>query len=289
MREGGLEPPLLTKPDPKSGASTSSAIPASGGRHVSKLVALMVRRSGRRGGDPRRDSAGGTCYSVLLPELTMQQMPVETPPQFHLPVLARFRREFGELHPDTPAPAPICVAGSLVSFAWTVFPWPSALLTEAVWPARPSSVTSFRPSPSAASPFSPAARTPSPAFTMADLRVHDDRSSRSRWPIFAFTMTDLAVHDGPIFAFTMVRNSHQREPEEANGGRRGGDGFGVRNASVRDHEPSGARPRRGRNHHPNHPCQEPSGNPISTSSRVVSASPRETRRGEESHRPLGGS
>jgi hypothetical protein len=62
--------------------------------------------------------------------------------------------------------------------------------------------------PSAASPFSPASRTPSPAFTMADLRVHDDRSSRSRWPIFAFTMTDLAVHDGPILAFTMVRNSH---------------------------------------------------------------------------------
>ncbi|MGB8296680.1 MAG: galactokinase [Polyangia bacterium] len=26
----------------------------------------------------------------------MQQMPVETPPQFHVPVLARFRREFGE-------------------------------------------------------------------------------------------------------------------------------------------------------------------------------------------------
>ena len=28
VREGGLEPPLLSKPDPKSGASTSSAIPA---------------------------------------------------------------------------------------------------------------------------------------------------------------------------------------------------------------------------------------------------------------------
>src|SRR5208283_2565455 len=107
------------------------------------------------------------------------------------------------LHPGTPAPAPICVAEFLVSFAWTVFPWPSALLTEAVWPARPSSVTSFRPSPSAASPFSPASRTPSPAFTMAALAVHDG-------PIFAFTMTDLAVHDGPIFAFTMVRNSHLR-------------------------------------------------------------------------------
>src|SRR5208283_793806 len=101
------------------------------------------------------------------------------------------------LHPGTPAPAPISVAEFLVSFAWTVFPWPSALLTEAVWPARPSSVTSFRPSPSAASPFSPASRTPSPAFTMADLRVHDDRSSRSRWP-------DLRVHDGPKFARTLV-------------------------------------------------------------------------------------
>src|SRR5208283_1580929 len=100
------------------------------------------------------------------------------------------------LHPGTPAPAPISVAEFLVSFAWTVFPWPSALLTEAVWPARPSSVTSFRPSPSAASPFSPASRTPSPAFTMADLRVHDDRSSRSRWP-------DLRVHDGPKFALDL--------------------------------------------------------------------------------------
>jgi hypothetical protein len=56
-------------------------------------------------------------------------------------------------------------------------------------------------------PFSPASSPPSPAFTMADLRVHDDRPSRSRWPILAFTMTDLAVHDGPILAFTMVRNS----------------------------------------------------------------------------------
>ena len=56
-------------------------------------------------------------------------------------------------------------------------------------------------------PFCPGSFTPSPAFTMADLRVHDDRSARSRWPIFAFTMTDLAVHDGPIFAFTMARNS----------------------------------------------------------------------------------
>ena len=28
VRGGGLEPPFLTKPDPKSGASTSSAIPA---------------------------------------------------------------------------------------------------------------------------------------------------------------------------------------------------------------------------------------------------------------------
>jgi hypothetical protein len=62
--------------------------------------------------------------------------------------------------------------------------------------------------PARRNPFSPVSRTPSPAFTMADLRVHDDRSGRSRWPIFAFTMTDLAVHDGPIFAFTMVRNSH---------------------------------------------------------------------------------
>jgi hypothetical protein len=25
-------------------------------------------------------------------------------------------------------------------------------------------------------------------------------------------MTDLAVHDGPIFAFTMVRNSHELHP-----------------------------------------------------------------------------
>ena len=53
-------------------------------------------------------------------------------------------------------------------------------------------------------PFSPGSFTPSPAFTMTDLRVQDDRSRRSRWPIFAFTMTDLAVHDGPIFAFTMT-------------------------------------------------------------------------------------
>jgi hypothetical protein len=64
-------------------------------------------------------------------------------------------------------------------------------------------------------PFSPGSFTPSPAFTMADLAVHDG-------PIFAFTMTDPAVHDGPIFpltmddppvhdgpilAFTMARNS----------------------------------------------------------------------------------
>ena len=63
--------------------------------------------------------------------------------------------------------------------------------------------------PARRNPFSPVSRTPSPAFTMADLRVHDDRSGRSRWPIFAFTMTDLAVHDGPIFAFTMVRNSQR--------------------------------------------------------------------------------
>jgi hypothetical protein len=31
------------------------------------------------------------------------------------------------------------------------------------------------------------------AFTMADLAVHDDRSTRSRW-------SDLRVHDGPKFA-----------------------------------------------------------------------------------------
>jgi hypothetical protein len=53
-------------------------------------------------------------------------------------------------------------------------------------------------------PFSPGSFTPSPAFTKANLRVHDDRSARSRRPIFAFTMTDLAVHDSPIFAFTMT-------------------------------------------------------------------------------------
>jgi len=51
------------------------------------------------------------------------------------------------------------------------------------------SITSFRPSLSAQVPFSPAARHASPAFTMADLAVHDGpNSSRS-------TMTDLAVHD----------------------------------------------------------------------------------------------
>jgi len=62
--------------------------------------------------------------------------------------------------------------------------------------------------PSAASPFSPASRTPSPAFTMADLRVHDDRSSRSRWPDLRVhddrsgrsRWPDFRVHDGPKFA-----------------------------------------------------------------------------------------
>jgi hypothetical protein len=49
------------------------------------------------------------------------------------------------------------------------------------WPAKPSSITSFRPSPSAATP-------------LPSLRAR--RHRRSRWPIFAFTMTDLAVHAG---------------------------------------------------------------------------------------------
>jgi hypothetical protein len=39
VRGGGLEPPLLTKPDPKSGASTSSAIPAREGLVDSAKVA----------------------------------------------------------------------------------------------------------------------------------------------------------------------------------------------------------------------------------------------------------
>jgi hypothetical protein len=42
---------------------------------------------------------------------------------------------------------------------------------------------------------------------MADPRVHERRSSRSRSPIRPFTMADLRVHVAPIWAFTIGRRT----------------------------------------------------------------------------------
>jgi hypothetical protein len=63
--------------------------------------------------------------------------------------------------------------------------------------------------------------------------------------------------------------------------------FGMRASEITSLQVR--RPRRGRNHHPNHPCQEPSGDPIPSGSRVVSTAPTAACRGEGTHRTIGGS
>ena len=74
--------------------------------------------------------------------------------------------------------------------------------------------------------FSPTSSSLSSPFTMTDLRVHDDRSSRSRWsdlPVHdgrssRSRWSNLRVHDGPKFATfgCILVSGHARQPAQGN-------------------------------------------------------------------------